>query len=90
MLDGMAMPPALARVIAASAQTDQQAILQECEHMEKVVSHLFDEALDDSNMPFELIVALRRQRDEIRLAMERLHTLERPVTMGPFHAVVQV
>ena len=80
----------LARVIAASAQTDQQAILQECEHMEKVVSHLFDEALDDSNMPFELIVALRRQRDEIRLAMERLHTLERPVTMGPFHAVVQV
>ena len=88
--DGMAMPPALARVIAASAQTDQQAILKECEHMEEVVSHLFDEALDDSNMPFELIIALRRQRDEIRLAMERLHTLERPVTAGPSHAVVQV
>jgi uncharacterized protein (TIGR02284 family) len=89
MLDGMAMPPALARVIAASAQTDQQAILQECEHMEEVVGHLFEEALDDSNMPFEFIIALRRQCVEIRLAMERLHALERPVTTALSNAVVQ-
>ncbi len=83
MLDSMAMPTALARVIAASEQTDQQAILLECEHTEEAVSHLFEEALDDSNMPYELVIALQRQYGEIRLAMERLHTLERPMTAGP-------
>jgi uncharacterized protein (TIGR02284 family) len=90
MLDGMTMPPALAGVVAASAQTDEQAILLECEHMEEVVCHLFEETLDDSNMPFELIIALRRQYGEIRLAMDRLHTLERTLTGGPPNAVVQV
>lgn len=90
MLDGMAMPTALARVIAVSEQTDQQAILLECEHMEEAVSHLFEEALDDSNMPYELVIALRRQYGEIRLAMERLHTLERPMTAGPSNAVVPI
>lgn len=90
MLDGMAMPPALAGVIAASAQGDEQAILLACEQMEAVASHLFEEALNDSNMPFELVIALRRQYGEIRFAMDRLHCLERPLTAGPPNVVAQI
>jgi uncharacterized protein (TIGR02284 family) len=90
MLNGMAIPSALARVVTASGQADQQAILVECEHMEEAVSRLFEEALDDSNMPFELVIALRRQYGETRLAMDRLHSLERPLTAGPPKAVVQI
>lgn len=90
MLDGLTMPSALARVVSASAQTDEQAVLLECEQMEEAVSRLFEEALDDSNMPFELVIVLRRQYEEIRLAMDRLHALERPLTAGPPNAVVQI
>jgi len=90
MLNGMAIPSALAGVVTASGQADQQAILLECEHMEEAVSRLFEEALDDSNMPFELVIALRRQYGETRLAMDRLHGLERPLTAGPPKAVAQI
>jgi len=90
MLNGMAIPSALAGVVTASGQADQQAILVECEHMEEAVSRLFEEALDDSNMPFELVIALRRQYGETRLAMDRLHSLERPLTASPPKAVVQI
>jgi uncharacterized protein (TIGR02284 family) len=82
MLNGMTMPSALAEVVTASTQMDEQAILQECEHMEEAVSHIFEEALDDPNMPFELVIALRRQYGEVRLTIDRLHTLERPLTAG--------
>lgn len=80
MLNGMIMPSALAEVVTASTHLDEQAILIECEHMEEAVSQIFEEALDDSNIPFELIVALRRQYAEVRLAIDRLHALERPLT----------
>lgn len=82
MLNGMAMPSALADVVTASTQMDEQAVLLECEHMEKAVSQVFEEALDDSNMPFELVITLRRQHGEVRVAIDRLHTLERPLTAG--------
>jgi len=90
MLNGMAIPSALGGVVTASAQADQQAILVECQHMEEAVSRLFEEALDDSNMPFELIIALRKQYGEIRLAIERLHSLVHPVIVGPPNAVLQI
>ena len=90
MLNGMAIPSALAGVVTASGQADQQAILVECEHMEEAVSRLFEEALDDSNMPFELVIALRRQYGETRLAMDGLHSLERPLTAAPPQAVVHI
>jgi uncharacterized protein (TIGR02284 family) len=82
MLNGMTMPSAVAEVVTASTHMDEQAILQECEHMEEAVSQIFEEALDDSNMPFELVIALRRQYGEVRLAIDRLHTLERPLKTG--------
>lgn len=82
MLNGLTMPPALTEVITASAQMDEQAILLECQHMEEAVSHLFEAALDDPNMPFELVIALRKQYGEVRLAIDRLHTLARPLTAG--------
>ena len=82
MLNGLTMPSALAEVVTASTHMDEQAILQECGHMEEAVSQTFEEALDDANMPFELIIALRRQYGEVRLAIDRLHTLERPLTTG--------
>ncbi len=79
MLRNMAIPPALEGVVTASAQDDAQAILLECEHVEEAVNQTFEEALDDPNMPFELVIALRRQHGEIRHAADRLHALERPL-----------
>ena len=58
--------------------------------MEEAVIRLFEEALDDPNIPFELILALRRQYGEIRLAMDRLHSLERPVAAEPPTVVLPV
>lgn len=82
MLSGMAMPSTLMEVVTASTRTDEQVILLECEHREEAVCHIFEEALGDSNMPFELITALRKQYGEVRLAVDRLHRLERPLTAG--------
>lgn len=90
MLNGLAIPAALSGVVTASALADQQAVLVECEHMEEAVIRLFEEALDDPNIPFELILALRRQYGEIRLAMDRLHSLERPVAAEPPTVVLPV
>jgi hypothetical protein len=47
--------------------------------VEEAVNQTFEEALDDPNMPFELVIALRRQHGEIRHAADRLHALERPL-----------
>lgn len=80
MLNGMTMPAPLEGVVIASAHDDEQALLFECEHMEEAVNQTFEEALDDPNMPFELVIALRRQHGEVRQAAERLHALERPLT----------
>ena len=81
MLNGLMTPSTLVDVIPPSTP-DEQAILQECEHTEAAVSHIFEEALDDPNVPFELIIALRRQYGEVRLTIDRLHTLERPLAAG--------
>jgi uncharacterized protein (TIGR02284 family) len=90
MLDGIIMPPALEGVVAAAAQADEHAILLACEYMEEAVSHLFEEALDNSNLPFELVFVLRRQYGEVRLAMDRLHALERPLAEGAPNAAVRI
>ena len=82
MLNVLALPWTSADVVAASTQMDEQAILQECEHMEEAVRHAFEEALDDPNMPLELVIALRRQYGEVRLTIDRLHMLERPLAAG--------
>jgi uncharacterized protein (TIGR02284 family) len=81
MLTGLTTPSALVDIISPS-RLDEQAILQECEHTEDAVSRIFEEALDDPNMPFELIIALRRQYGEVRLTIDRLHTLQRPLAAG--------
>lgn len=80
ILNGIAMPSAVVEVVTASTQMDEQAILLECEHMEEAVGHIFEEALGDSNMPFELVIAIRKQYGEVCLAIDHLHTLERPLT----------
>src|SRR5688500_7008112 len=82
MFNSMTMSSALVEVVTASTRMDEQAILLECEHREEAVCHIFEEALGDSNMPFELIIALRKQYGEVCLAVDRLHTLERPLTAG--------
>jgi uncharacterized protein (TIGR02284 family) len=79
MLNGMTLPAGLAAVMAASALNDEQATLLECMHLEETVSDTFEEALEDPNMPLELLIPLRRQHGEIRLAIDRLHTFERPL-----------
>lgn len=84
MLDGMLLPPGLAAVMSASDKEDEQAVLSRCVSLEEEICRTFQDALEDPNMPLELAVPLRRHAGSIRLAIERLHTLERPLAARVF------
>lgn len=65
-LNGMSVPQELDRLVAASLQDDERTALLECARMETLVCQAFESALADTNVPTELLAALRRQHTRIR------------------------
>ena len=56
----------------AGARQNEQGIVTECRGMNQAVVTAFETALQDRNLPLELVVATRRQCDQVNETAERL------------------
>ncbi|WP_447978217.1 PA2169 family four-helix-bundle protein [Candidatus Nitrospira bockiana] len=83
MLNGIAMPTGLDRLVAASVREDEQAVLAECSRMEETVIQAFEKAMEDGNIPLELVIALRRQSAQVREAFDRITGLAKAAQTAP-------
>jgi uncharacterized protein (TIGR02284 family) len=81
MLEGE-IPEWLRAVGAAVSRQDERGVVAECHGMNQAVVAAFESALQDGNIPVELLITARRQRDQVNEAVERLAAWERGTAAG--------
>jgi len=81
-LEGVDRPEWLRALGAAAARKDEHGVVAECQGMNQAVVTAFESALQDRNLPFELLVTARRQCDQVIEAAERLTAWAKTGTAG--------
>jgi len=71
-LEGVDRPEWLSALGAAASRQDEHGVVVECQGMNQAVVTAFESALQDRNLPFELLVTARRRCDQVVEAAERL------------------